>query len=241
VIPLTSETLLRRANEAEWNRRRVEEISEGRLGYIYIGSHRLPDFHEFQREYLANRKKQGLIIDQRHNSGGTTPDAIIELLARQPLYYYQFREGDDLEAPVNGRIEPSTILLINQENGSAAETFALMFQVHELGRIVGLRTFGAGIGPYGHNSYPPFVDGGTLRVPSRAAYNPAGTWDIENHGIEPDFSVDLLPADWRSGHDPQLEMAITKGLEAIGEAPRSSPKRPPFPVHPGRNQKSFDN
>ena len=158
-------------------------------------------------------------------------DAFIELLSRRPVYYYQFREGDDLAVPVNSRDNAATVLMIDHENGSAAETFAMMFKLKKIGPLVGLRTGGGGVGPYGRTSFPAFVDGGQARVSARTAYNPAGTWDIENHGIVPDRSVDVLPIDWRNDRDLKLEAAVAASLESIGKAPPTTPKRPPIPVH----------
>jgi tricorn protease len=144
-----------------------------------------------------------------------------------------FRDGDDLGVPVNGRTGAATVLMIDEENGSAAETFAFMFKLRKLGPIVGLRTFGAGIGPYGANRVPGLVDGGRIRIPSRGAYDPSGSWGIENDGVHPDLSVDIAPEDWRAGRDPQLEAAIKAGLDAIAsQPPTEPPKRPKFPEHP---------
>ena len=70
--------------------------------------------------------KQGVIIDQRFNGGGITPDYLIEWMRRKPLYYYMFRGGDDIATPVNPA-PPVKVMIINELNGSAAETGAFMF------------------------------------------------------------------------------------------------------------------
>jgi tricorn protease len=155
------------------------------------------------------------------------------MLARRPLYYYRFREGDDLAVPVNGRAASATVLVIDDDNASAAETFAFMFQLGKIGPLVGSRTFGAGIGPYGGASaVPTLVDGGRLQIPSRGAYNPSGSWGIENEGVHPDVAVEIMPEDWRAGRDPQLAAAVKAGLEAIANQQAPAPRRPKFPVHP---------
>jgi tricorn protease len=142
-----------------------------------------------------------------------------------------FREGDELPVPVNGRENAATVLLIDEENGSAAETFAMMFQLAKLGPIVGWRTGGGVIGPYGARRMPGLVDGGRVQIPTRAAYYPPGVWP-ENDGIHPDVAVEILPQDWRAGRDPQLEAAVKAGLEAIATLPTAEWRHPEFPKHP---------
>jgi tricorn protease len=232
VVPLDSETPLRAADWARHRRQMVDELSQGKLSYFYMPSYGSADLATFFRGYFAGRDKPGLIIDQRHNGGGITPDAFIELLSRRPLYYYLFRQGDDLAVPVNGRAASATTLIIDDGNASAAETGALMFKLGKVGAVVGRRTFGAGIGPYGTFPIPPLVDGGRLRIPSRAAYNPTGAWNIENEGVGPDVAVDITPAEWRAGRDPQLEAAVKVTLQSVDALQPSVPKRPAFPVHP---------
>lgn len=233
VVPLSNEVALRMANWARENKKVVHDLSDGKLGYFHMPTWGNPDVQTFFRGFFATRAKPGAIIDQRHNGGGITPDFFIEMLSRRPLYYYLFRDGDDLAVPVNGREEGTTVLIINENNGSAAETFALMFQLAKVGPIVGHRTSGGGIGPYGASSTPPqLIDGGRLQIPSRGAYDPAGSWGIENEGVRPDVAVDILPRDWLAGRDPQLEAAVQAGLEALKNQQPIRPRRPEFPVHP---------
>jgi tricorn protease len=229
VFPSNGENILRRANWAEANRRRVEEMSGGRLGYIYVGDYG-EGIYNFIRGLTGYGDRQGIIIDQRFNGGGITPDYLIEWLRRRPLYYYRFRDGDDIPTPVNPG--PATsVLLINEHNGSAAETFAFMFKLGRVGQIVGMRTYGAGIGPYVFT--PPLIDGGRIQIPNRAAYNPDGTsWGIENIGVVPDIEVEITPQDFIAGRDPQLERAIQAAMQNLNRNTARPPRRPAFPMHP---------
>jgi peptidase S41-like protein len=179
--------------------------------------------------------KNGIIIDQRFNGGGITPDYLIEWMQRKPLYYYMFRGGDDIATPVNPA-PPVKVMIINELNGSAAETGAFMFKLAKVGPTVGKRTFGGGIGPYYFT--PSLIDGGQIRLPNRAAFDPSGTtWGIENVGVAPDFDVEITPADVIAGRDPQLEKAVEVALAEVSRNPMYVPKRPPFPVHPGEQSK----
>lgn len=228
VVPLPGENTLRRWAWAERNRRTVAEESQGILGYVYVPNFGARGLESFIQQLLENTDKRGLIIDQRFAPGGITSDFMIEWLRRSPLYYYAFRHGADLAVPTNP-LPANKVLLVNDVNGSAAETFAFMFKLANAGRIVGTRTMGAGIGPYVF--VPRLIDGGRISIPNRAAYNPAGSWEIENHGVEPDLEVQVSPGDWWEGRDPQLGTAIRTVLQMIVDNPPLEVTRPDYPVH----------
>jgi len=231
VFPALGENRLRRANWAEENRKLVEKLSGGRLGYIFIEGYGGEGIMNAIRGLTGYADKHGVIIDQRFNGGGITPDYLIEWMQRKPLYYYMFRGGDDIATPVNPA-PPVKVMIINELNGSAAETGAFMFKLARVGPMVGKRTFGGGIGPYFFT--PMLIDGGRVQLPNRAAFDPSGTtWGIENVGIVPDYDVDITPADVMAGRDPQLQKAIEVALALLPKRPILVPKRPAFPVHPG--------
>jgi tricorn protease len=228
VFPMPNESALRVANWAEDNRRRVEELSGGRLGYIYVANYSGATI-DFVRGLAGYADRPGLVIDQRNNGGGITPDYLIEWLRRRPIYYYMFREGDDIAVPVNPA--PATkVLVVNENNFSAAETFAFMYKLARVGPLVGARTGGGGIGPYVFT--PNLVDGGAVQLPNRAAYNPDGTsFGIENLGVAPDYEVEITPRDFMAGRDPQLEKAVQVALAEAAKTPTVAPKHPKYPVH----------
>ena len=231
VFPSNGENRLRRANWAEENRKLVDKLSGGKLGYIFIEGYGGEGIMNAIRGLTGYADKQGVIVDQRFNGGGITPDYLIEWMQRKPLYYYMFRGGDDIATPVNPA-PPVKVMLINELNGSAAETGAFMFKLGKVGSLVGKRTFGGGIGPYYFT--PLLIDGGRVQLPGRAAYDPSGSgWGIENVGVAPDYEVDITPADVIAGRDPQLEKAVEVALAQIPKHPIYAPKRPAFPVHPG--------
>jgi len=223
-----AESQIRRANWSEQNRRLVEKLSGGKLGYVYVENYG-PAILDFIRGLSGYNERPGLIIDQRFNGGGITPDYLIEWLRRKPIYDYTFREGDDIPVPVNPG--PAVkVLVINENNFSAAETFAFMYKLAKVGPIVGLRTGGGGIGPYVFT--PQLIDGGNVQLPNRAAYNPDGTsWGIENAGVAPDFEVEITPRDWIAGRDPQLEKAVMVAMEELKKVQPLVPKKPKYPVH----------
>lgn len=229
VVPLPGENTLRRMDWAKRNRRRVEEISGGRIAYVYLPNQGFGGYEELLRGLLGNLDAEGLVIDQRWSPGGVVFDSVIELLQRKPLYAYAWREGNDLTIPTNFTQGPKA-LIINYQNGSAAETFALMWKLAGLGPIVGTRTFGGGIG--GALFGPDLIDGGQITIPNRASYDPNGTWGIENDGVHPDVEVEWDAESFRAGRDPQLEAAIQAVMQEIPKAKRWAPKKPAYPTYP---------
>lgn len=229
LIPLADESLLRQYDWAEGNRRRVEKLSGGRLAYIYLPNVGEAGYEIFNRDFYAQLDKQGLIIDERFNGGGRPADYIIEALKRKPLSFYAFREGHDMPFP-SGVIPGPRVMIINEYAGSAGDTLPWMFRAAGLGKVVGRRTWGAGIGAF--VEIPELIDGGTILAPNRGFYNPqSGVWDIENNGVAPDIEVENLPADWREGRDPQLETAVEIALEELEKNQPARPLRPAYPQY----------
>jgi tricorn protease len=212
------------------NARKVEELSGGKLAYIYIPNYGAwAGIQEFYRALLGYSDRAGLIIDQRYNGGGTTADSLIAALKALPIYAYAYRYGRDFPVPPVFLDGPK-VLITNGLNWSAGETFAEMFKLAKVGKIVGSRTGGGGIGAALFQ--PELVDGGEIWIPNRAAYNPAGSWDIENFGVTPDIVVDITPRDWAAGRDTQLETAVATALEMIRTAPpKPAFKHPAYPNH----------
>lgn len=232
VVPRAGFGSLRAANWAEAVRERVEELSGGRLGYVHVSGWGGFGLDDFYRGLLGHTDKEGLIVDTRFNGGGTTADFAIEALARAPLYAYAYRYGEPF--PVSPVAFPRPkVLLVNRWNFSAGETFPLMWRLAGLGPIVGTRTGGGGIGAALFQR--ELVDGGEIRMPNRAAFDPAGQWVIENRGVVPDVEIEITPADELAGRDPQIEEAVRLALEAIDAAGSAGPGeivRPEYPVHP---------
>lgn len=224
VVPAIGENTLRLYDWIEENRRKVNELSGGKLGYIYLPDTGRDGYDLFNRDFYAALDKQGLIVDERYNSGGAPADYFIESLKRTSLSTYTFREGADMPFPV-AAVPGPRVMIINEYAGSGGDTLPWMFRQAGVGPIVGKRTWGGGIG--GFMPMPEFVDGGNMLAPNRAFFNPqTGNWDIENQGVAPDIEVELSPAAIRQGHDPQLEKAVQVALENLKKNPVAQPKKP---------------
>jgi tricorn protease len=101
-----------------------------------------------------------------------------------------------------------------------------LFRRMKIGPLIGKRTWG---GLVGIGGYPPLIDGGSITAPHFAFYSPESEWEVENHGVAPDIEVDMDPAEWRKGHDTQLERAVAVLMENLKKNPPTKPKRPAYP------------
>jgi tricorn protease len=206
------------------NRQRVEQATQGRIGYVYVPSTGIDGQTELVRQYLAQVDKEGLIVDERWNSGGQIPDRFVELLDRPALAYYAVRDGRDWQWPLNSLVGPK-VMLINGWSGSGGDAFPTFFREAKLGPLIGERTWGGIIGISG---VPGLIDGGGVTVPTFRQYDPQGHWFAEGHGVDPDIVVPDDEGQLAKGVDPQLERAIQEVTKAVQAAQPLRPKRPPY-------------
>jgi tricorn protease len=222
VTPLDSENNIRYRHWVEGNRRHVEEVSKGRIGYIHIPDFSTNGLNEFVRQYYGQVDKDALIIDPRWSQGGSAGALIAEFLGRTPLNYAAERYSSNVwPSPRQGGHFGPKCLLINHMVVSAGENFSYYFRKLRLGPILGTRTWG---GLTGLNGNPALIDGGSVNVPN-APFFDRGEWLIENHGLEPDTVVDDDPAR-PSGRDLQLEAAIRAMRKALQVRPYVTPSKP---------------
>jgi tricorn protease len=227
VVPVDDEGDLRNYAWIEDNRRRVDELTGGRVAYVYLPDTYAGGYTNFNRYYFAQVGKQAAIIDERYNGGGDIADYIIDYLRRSLLSYWSLREGTDITTPIEAIFGPK-VMITNEMAGSGGDAMPWMFRKTGIGPLVGKRTWG---GLVGHYTNPrDLLDDGFAGTPNLAFYNPNGTWDVENHGVPPDFEVELDPQAARQGHDTQLEKAVEVVMDLLKKnPPPPPPHHPPYP------------
>ena len=225
VVPVASEFALRNRAWEEDNRRKVDELSGGKLAYVHVPDTNVAGYLNFNRYYFSQVGKQAAIIDERYNHGGQIADYIIDELERPLRNCAITREGEKFCSPLAQIYGPKT-MIINEMSGSGGDALPWMFKQDKVGPLVGMRTWGGLVGIY---NYPPLIDGGTVTAPRAAIYGLHGSWEVENHGVAPDVEVENDPASVASGHDLQLERAVQITLEALKKNPVVIPDHPPYP------------
>ena len=226
VKTMSDETRLRNLEWIETNRKRVDDATDGKIGYIYVPSTALDGQDELVRQFSAQFSKQGLIIDERFNNGGQIPDRFVELLSRKPLSFFAVRDGKNWQWPPVANFGPK-VMLINGWSGSGGDAFPDYFRKAGTGPLIGSRTWGGLIGISGA---PNLIDGGSVTVPTFRQYDPDGKWFKEGHGVDPDIDVPEDYSQLSRGVDNQLEKAIDEVMRLIKENPPVNPQHQPYEI-----------
>jgi Tol biopolymer transport system component/C-terminal processing protease CtpA/Prc len=201
----------------EWvesNRRYVDKISNGRLGYAHMN-----DMSEgaLRRLYMDldadNRLKEGVVIDVRNNNGGFVNVYAIDVLARRG-YMNMTPRGLPL-APARTMLgqralERPTILVTNQHSLSDAEDFTEGYRTLKLGNVVGEPTSGWII----YTGSQTLIDGTTMRMPGTRITTLDGT-TMELNPRQVDVPVTRPIGESLQGKDSQLDTAVRELLRQL--------------------------
>jgi carboxyl-terminal processing protease len=172
----------------------TSEMLEDGLGYIQISSFDSNTFNEFSGKFrqmeMAGLSK-GLILDLRNNPGGLVDQAvevakllvpegeIVRLVGRdgvvQNIYY-----SSAAEKPYK------MVVLINEDSASSAELLAGALQDRGAALLVGQTTYGKA-----SVQQLAYLSGGNAILLTMARYFTPSGHDIHEHGINPDFYVEM--------------------------------------------------
>ncbi|PRP67175.1 S41 family peptidase [Nonlabens agnitus] len=229
VKPISSDRGLRYIDWVEGNRRKVDELSGGKLAYVYIPNTSQPGFTSFNRYLFSQQDKKGIVLDERNNGGGSAADYMIDILKREPFGYFNSKANDNRPwtTPMAGIFGPK-VMIINERAGSGGDLLPYMFKQQNLGPLVGTRTWGGLVGTW---DTPPFIDGGRMVAPRGGFYDLNGEWAVEGEGVAPDIEVTQKPILTSQGQDPQLERAVEEALKLL---PSQEFKFKPEPAAPVR-------
>lgn len=232
VVPLEDESQLYYYNWVQNNIRKVNEATNGEVGYIHIPDMGVAGLNEFVKHYYPQLGKKALIIDDRGNGGGNVSPMITERLLRTPTFYTMHTNQKEGSVNPVGTFVGPKVLLVNEYSASDGDLFPYRFKYNKLGTIIGHRTWG---GVVGYSGTVPVVDGGAIVTPSYAPFAVDGSgFIIEGSGVTPHLEIDNDPYKEYMGDDEQLNKAIEVILEKLKtEAPRE-PAIPTFPNKSGK-------
>ena len=230
VVPEPNDNNLRLMNWVEENRRKVSELSNGKLAYVYLPNTAGDGYTFFNRYYYSQLDKQGVIVDERFNGGGSAADYIVDALGRKVTNYWKNRDGDIMKTP-EAVIDGPMAMITNGYAGSGGDLLPFLFRTKKLGPLVGTTTHGILVGIY---NYPVLMDGGSITAPRLGIFSTDGKWIIENEGVAPDIEVEQTPKEVINGHDPQLEKAVEIVMKEVKDKPAIKP-----PADPVRAVKTY--
>ena len=163
--------------------------------------------------YFAQQDREGAVIDERNNGGGSAADYIVDVLGRELMGYFNSRAGDrtPFTQPMAGLFGPK-VMVINELAGSGGDFLPYLFRHRNIGPLVGTRTWGGLVGTW---DTPPLIDGGRFVAPRGGFIDLEGNWAVENEGVAPDLEVRNDPKPVIDGGDPQLERAVNEALRLL--------------------------
>jgi tricorn protease len=230
VVPISDESNLYYYTWVQNNIRKVDKATNGQVGYIHIPDMSSEGLNEFVKYFYPQLSKKALIIDDRGNGGGNVSPMIIERLSREIQRSNTARNVEQIgHTPTKMMLGPK-VLLINNYSASDGDLFPYGFKKHQLGKVIGKRTWGGVVGIRGSL---PFVDGADLRKPEFASYSAdESKWIIEGIGVEPDIEIDNDPSREYEGIDDQLNKAIEVVLDEL----KNYKAQPAIPTPPDKSK-----
>jgi tricorn protease len=228
IKPIADESGLYYFDWVRENIRKVNEATNGEVGYIHIPDMGVEGLNEFTKYFYSQLNKKALIIDDRGNGGGNVSPMILERLSREVQRANMTRNAQfPTQTPSKMMIGPK-VCLINNYSASDGDLFPYGFRKQNLGKIIGVRSWGGVVGIRGSL---PFVDGTILNKPEFTSFDAEGTgYIIEGYGVDPDIWLDNDPYKEYFGEDAQLNKAI----EVILEELKNYKSLPPIPQAPER-------
>ena len=232
VVPTSSEGDVRRIEWITSNREQVADMTDGRVGYVYVPDTGGGGYASFTREYFAQQRHEAIIIDERWNGGGSAADYMVEMMSRELMGYFNnpVEDRTPFTSPGAGLWGPK-VMIINEMAGSGGDLLPYMFRKMEIGPLVGTRTWGGLVGIWG---VPPLIDGGGITAPRGGFFDTDGNWAVENEGVAPDIEVEMTPRLVEDGRDPQLERAVDEAMRLLETQDVELLEEPPPPVRSRR-------
>ncbi len=226
VVPIGNEAELYYYDWVEGNIRKVNDATDGKVGYLHVPDMQAVGLDEFAKHFYPQVRKKALIIDVRGNGGGNVSPMLIERLVRQIDMITIARNTEPNTSPP-AMVWGPKVCLMNEFSASDGDIFPYRFRAHHIGKLIGKRSWGGVVGIRGSL---PIVDGGELTKPEFSRYGVDGKeWIIEGHGVDPDVVVDNDPAKEYAGDDEQLDKTIAVLKEELKTQEKDIPPPPPYP------------
>ncbi|RYF99360.1 MAG: peptidase S41, partial [Chitinophagaceae bacterium] len=196
-------------------RKYVDKISNGRLGYVHMADMTEPSLYQLYFDIDAdNHAREGVVIDIRNNNGGFVNPYAIDVFARKN---YLTMTGRGMpSAPGRTQLgqrslDAPTILVTNQHSLSDAEDFTEGYRTLKLGKVVGEPTSGWIV----FTSSYQLIDGSAIRMPFSKITDHEGK-NMELVPRKVDVQVSRMPGEGTE-KDSQLDVAVKELLNQIGK------------------------
>ena len=189
----------------------VKEKDNKKVGYIYISTFSTTVYEQFKKSLskMESQNIDGLIIDLRGNGGGYLSAAsdITQLFIEKDKVIYSLEGKDNIQTfkdETDEKRNYDIVVLVDGATASASEIMASSLKdSYNNTKIVGAKTYGKGKVQQVKN----LTDGTMVKYTTAKWLRPNGEC-IDNIGIIPDYSVDLIKNENGEIEDTQLEKAM---------------------------------
>ena len=154
----------------------------------YIGDEIRNHLH---KNLLQGKNIQGIILDLRSNPGGSMAaalDVASYFLDSGVFYRYKARGVNLRQVNIKDNVAKAPkvplVVLINENSASASEAFAVAIKDYERGIIMGIKSYGKGVG----QERMHYSDGSSIVLTTLEFFSPKGH-KVHNLGVEPDMVV----------------------------------------------------
>ena len=195
------------------NRKKVEELSGGKVGYVHVQGMNDASYRSVFEDVLGKAiDKDALIVDTRFNGGGNLHDDLATFLGGKKYLQMAPQSVQTNNAFVpRGRWSNPSVVLMSESNYSDAHLFPYAYKAMEVGKLIGMPVPGTGTSVWWETQIDPTLVFGIPMV----AYIGKEKRPLENLQLEPDIKVANDYKSVLSGKDPQLERAVKEMLDEV--------------------------
>lgn len=194
----------------------TKDVNNKKVGYIYVSAFSTTVYDQFKKALnkMEAENIDGLIIDLRGNGGGylTAATDITSMFIEKDKVLYSLEGKDNIQTTKDQTDEKrdyNIVILVDEGTASASEIMAAALKdSYNNTKIVGTKTYGKGKVQQVKN----LTDGTMVKYTTARWLRPNGDC-IDNIGIIPDYTVDLIKKENGEFEDTQLQ----KALEVIFE------------------------
>lgn len=192
-------------------RKKVDELSGGKIGYVHVKGMNSESFREVYSELLGRcRNKEAVIVDTRHNGGGWLHDDLATLLSGKEYQRFMPRGQYIGSDPYNKWLKPSCVLVC-EDNYSNAHGFPWVYKTLGIGKLIGTPVPGTMTAVWWETQIDPSI---VFGIPQVGVQDMQGNY-LENQELQPDIELYNTPESQLKGEDLQLEKAVKVMLEAV--------------------------
>jgi Tol biopolymer transport system component/C-terminal processing protease CtpA/Prc len=194
------------------NRKKVEELSGGKVGYVHVQGMNDGSYRSTYEDVLGKSvNKEALVVDTRFNGGGWLHDDLVTFLSGRKYLGMSPQGVTPVSSePFNKWTAPSTVIM-SESNYSDAFIFPYAYKSLNIGKLIGMPVPGTGTAVWWETQIDPTLVFGIPMVATIGKENRP----TENLQLEPDIRVANDFKSVLSGKDPQLERAVKEMLEEI--------------------------